>query len=310
MSRSASLPRLNIHDQIAANRWRSGLLIAIFVLFVVAVVEVIGLALGAPLPFALVGLAIAVSSVGFSYYFSDSLVLGISQARPVQKKDDPELSNLVENLCIGAGLPLPRLYLIDDGAINAFATGRNPQHAALAVTRGARQRLTKLELEGVLAHELSHVRNFDIRTMAITAVLLGMVAIAADLVLRWTWYGAGARGRYRGKGEGAGGAVLLVVAVVLAILAPLVARLIQSAVSRQREYLADASGALLTRYPEGLASALEKIAQDSDPLDVATKGTAHLFISDPFLRINRSRLNNLFSTHPDVQDRIRRLRAM
>ncbi|MSQ34160.1 MAG: zinc metalloprotease HtpX [Dehalococcoidia bacterium] len=310
MSRSASLDRLNIYDQIAANRWRSGLLIALFVLFVMAVVEVIGLALGAPLPLALIGLAIALSSVGLSYYFSDSLVLGISQARPVQKKDDSELHNLVENLCLGVGLPLPRIYLIDDGAINAFATGRNPQHAALAVTRGARQRLTKLELEGVIAHELSHVRNFDIRTMAITAVLLGMVAIAADLFLRWTWYGAGARSRYRGKGEGAGGAVLLVIAVALAILAPLVARLIQSAVSRQREYLADASGALLTRYPEGLASALEKIAQDNDPLDVATKGTAHLFISDPFLRANRSSLNNLFSTHPDVQDRIRRLRAM
>ncbi len=310
MSRSASLPRLNIHDQIAANRWRSFLLIALFVLFVVAVLEVIGLALGAPLPLAVVGLLIALLSVGFSYYFSDSLVLGISQARPVQKKDDAELHNLVENLCLGAGLPLPRVYLIDDGAINAFATGRNPQHAALAVTRGARQRLSKLELEGVIAHELSHVRNFDIRTMAITAVLLGMVVIAADLFLRWTWYGAGARGRYRGKGEGAGGAALLVIALVLAVLAPLVARLIQSAVSRQREYLADASGALLTRYPEGLASALEKIAQDADPLDVATKGTRHLFISDPFLRVNRSSLNNLFSTHPDIGDRIRRLRAM
>jgi heat shock protein HtpX len=181
--------RLNIYDQIAGNRWRSALLIGFFVLLVVVVAWVIGLALGAPLPLAIIGLVIALASAGFSYYFSDSVVLGISHAHPVEKKDDPDLYNTVENLCIGAGLPMPRLYMIDDGAINAFATGRNPKHAALCVTKGARQRLTKMELEGVIGHELSHVRNYDIRTMAITAILLGMIVIMADLFLRWTWYG-------------------------------------------------------------------------------------------------------------------------
>jgi len=204
---------------------------------------------------------------------------------------------------------MPKVYVIKEGAPNAFATGRDPKHASIAVTTGLLEKLNKLELEGVVAHELSHVRDYDTRLMLIAAVAVGLIAILVDVFLRFTWYGAGARGRYRGKGEDAGGAILLVVAVIAAVVAPIVAKVIQMSISRQREYMADASGALLTRYPEGLASALEKISGDKDPLDVSTKGTAHLWIAEPF-KGQESGFNSMFDTHPPIQERIRRLRAM
>jgi heat shock protein HtpX len=204
---------------------------------------------------------------------------------------------------------MPKVYVIQDGAINAFATGRDPQHASIAVTTGLLQKTEKLELEGVIAHELSHIGNYDTRLMMVTAVLVGLIAILVDVMLRFTWYGAGHRKRYKGKGEGGAGAIVLIVAIVALVLAPIVSRFIQLAVSRQREYLADASSALLTRYPAGLAGALEKISKDDDPLDVATKGTAHLFIANPF-KGNESSLNSLFQTHPLIEDRIARLRGM
>jgi heat shock protein HtpX len=202
---------------------------------------------------------------------------------------------------------MPKVYIIDDGAPNAFATGRDPKHASVAVTSGLLQKLDKAELEAVLAHEMSHVGNYDIRVMTITVVLVGLIALMADFFMRWTWYGAG--GRRSNKDRGGAAAILIIVAIVMAILAPIAAQLIHLAISRQREYLADASGALLSRNPDALARALEKIAADPDPLEEANKATAHLYFSNP-LREHRSFLNNLFSTHPPVAERVRLLRAM
>lgn len=311
--RARPISPLNIYTAVDANRRRTVLLICLFVLFVGAVVELVGLALGLPLAPASVvaGVAtlVALALAFWVYRASDSLVLGISEAQPAGRQEYPQLFRTVENLCIGAGLPMPNIYIIEDTAPNAFATGRDPQHASIAVTKGLLQKLEKQELEGVVAHELSHIGNYDTRLTVITAILVGFIALLVDLFLRLTWYGAGHRARYRGRGEGAVGAVLLVLAIVAIILAPLVAKLIQMAVSRQREYLADASGALLTRYPKGLAAALEKIAQDPEPLEVATKGTAHLYIANP-LKGQESFLNNLFSTHPPIESRIARLLGM
>jgi len=300
---------LAIYRHIEQNRRATWLWMFFFVLLVAAMVEVIALALGLGTGPAVATLIVASIFVLISYRFSDRVVLGMSGAREVAHDKDPDLYHLVENLCIGAGMPVPRIYIIDDTAPNAFATGRDPGHAYIVVTKGLLQKLDKLELEGVLAHELSHIRNYDIRLMTLVVMLVGLVALLADFFLRWTWYGAGHRRGNRGKGEGAGGAILLVVALVMAILAPIAAQLIHFAVSRKRESLADASGALLTRYPEGLARALEKISQDKEPLEAANKATAHLYIINP-LKDHRSWLNNLFSTHPPIQERITALRSM
>jgi len=314
MSESPSVTSaLNIYSAIAANRRKTILFVGAFVLVVAVVVEAFGVILGLPLvPASIVAGVTAVIAIIASYvaYRSgDSVVLRMSEAKPASRETHLQLFRTVENLCIGAGMPLPRIYVIEDGATNAFATGRDPEHASIAVTTGLLAKLEPLELEGVIAHELSHIRNCDIRLMMMTAVMVGLIAILVDVALRATWYGAGSRGRYRGKGEGKGGAVLLVIAVIALVLAPIIAKLIQLAVSRQREYLADASGALLTRYPPGLAGALEKISTDDDPLDAATKGTEHLYIANPF-RHNESRLNSMFSTHPPIEDRIVRLKLM
>ena len=298
-----------IYRHIEENRRATWLWMFFFVLLVAAMVEVIALALGLGTGPAIATLIVASIFVLISYRFSDRVVLGMSGAREVAHDKDPDLYHLVENLCIGAGMPVPRIYIIDDTAPNAFATGRDPNHAYIVVTKGLLQKLDKLELEGVLAHELSHIRNYDIRLMTLVVMLVGLVALLADLFLRWTWYGAGARRGNRGKGEGAGGAILLVVALLMAILAPIAAQLIRFAISRKRESLADASGALLTRYPEGLARALEKISQDKEPLEAANKATAHLYIVNP-LKNHASSLNNFFSTHPPIQERIKALRSM
>ncbi|MBU2009484.1 MAG: zinc metalloprotease HtpX [Chloroflexi bacterium] len=298
-----------MYRHIEENRRATWLWMFFFVLLVAAMVEVIALALGLGTGPAVATLIVASIFVLISYRFSDRVVLGMSGAREVAHDKDPDLYHLVENLCIGAGMPVPRIYIIDDTAPNAFATGRDPRHAYIVVTKGLLQKLDKLELEGVLAHELSHIRNYDIRLMTLVVMLVGLVALLADLFLRWTWFGAGHRRGNRGKGEGAGGAIILVVALVMAILAPIAAQLIRLAISRKREYLADASGALLTRYPEGLARALEKISQDKEPLEAANKATAHLYIINP-LKNHASSLNNLFSTHPPIQERIKALRSM
>lgn len=296
-----------IYDRIDANRRKTLLLLVLFFLVVAGASTAVGIIAGLPPGLAPVIIVFVLLFAAFSYFGSDRVALSVSGARRVTKEQEPELYRIVENLCIGAGLPMPAVYVIEDGSMNAFATGRDPEHASVAVTRGLMQKLERRELEGVMAHELSHIGNRDTLIMTTVVVLIGVVALLADLAFRLTWYGAGSRRSYRGKNSG--GAILLVVAIVAAILAPIAARLIAFAVSRQREYLADASGALLTRYPEGLARALEKISVDTDPLDAATKATEHLYFVNPLTK-HQSFLNNLFSTHPPIEERIRLLRAM
>jgi heat shock protein HtpX len=240
-----------------------------------------------------------------SYYYSDQIVLSMSGASPVTKEQEPYLWNTVEGLSLAAGVPMPRLYVIEDSAPNAFATGRDPHHAALAVTRGLLDKMNRLELEGVVGHEMAHIRDYDIRFMMLVTVLVGTVVLLSDWMTRSLWYGGGRRR----SGRGGGGGLLLVIGLVFVVLSPIIAQAMQLAISRRREFLADAEGARLTRYPEGLASALEKIAADTDPLEVANKATAHLYIYNP-LRDHGGWLNSLFSTHPPVEERIKRLREM
>lgn len=264
--------------------------------------------------FVLIAVVFSSVSAFISYFFSDKITLAISHAKEIDLKTHPELYQIVENLTIAGGLPMPHVYTIDDTAINAFATGRDPKHAVVCVTTGALSRLNKTELEGVLAHELSHVGNYDIRFMTLVVVLVGTITLLADWMVRFSFFG----GRRRSSNDNGGNGIFLLIGIVLAILSPIIATLIKLAVSRRREFLADSSGALLTRYPEGLASALEKIAQDAEPLEVANKATAHLYISNPFKtnavdengNSSTSWLANLFNTHPPIQERIKRLREM
>ncbi len=298
-----------VYDRIGQNQRDTFLLLLAFVALVAGMSIAVGIILGLPYPYAPLLIIPFLLFALFSYYSSSRVALAISQAHRVTKEEEPELFRTVENLCIGAGLPMPEVYVIEDGSPNAFATGRDPQHAAIAVTRGLLQKLDHLELEGVIAHELSHIGNYDIRIMTIVVVLVGLVALMADFMLRLTLFGAGRRRTSRGRGGGGGALIIYGIALVGVILAPIAAQIIRLAISRQREYLADASGALLTRYPEGLARALEKISADPDPLEVANKATAHLYINNP-LHEHKSFLNNLFSTHPPIKERIQRLRAM
>ncbi len=283
----------------------------LFVVFISTITFVFAGALGES-PLGLTGIALVFSglmSIG-SYYYSDKLVLATTGAKPVSEKDNPMLYKTVQNLAIGAGLPMPAVYIINDPSPNAFATGRDPKHAAVAVTTGILERLNKSELEGVLGHELSHVKNFDTRLMAITAVLVGFVAILADLFMRNLWWG-GASKRDDESSDARWQLILLIAGIVLAMLAPLVATLIQLAVSRKREFLADASGVLITRYPEALASALEKISSDPRSVRSASNATAHLFIVNPFKKQSAGKwLISLFNTHPPAEERIKILRSM
>lgn len=297
-----------IYDQIGANRLKTFLLMLAFFAVTATACIAFSLYLGLPLGFSPVIIVFVLLFAAFSYFSSDTVALNVAGARLVSEEQAPQLYRVVENLCIGAGLPMPRVYVIEDGAMNAFATGRDPKHASVAITRGLMEKLEYRELEGVMAHELSHVANRDTLLTGTTVVLVGVLALLSDLAFRMTLYGAGARNSYRDKNS-KGGGLILILALVAAILAPIAARIISLAVSRQREYLADASGALLTRYPEGLARALEKIRGDTDPLDSATKATEHLYFVNP-LSDHTSALNNLFSTHPPIDERIRLLRAM
>lgn len=245
-----------------------------------------------------------------AYWFSDKIVLKMSRAAPVEKKDAPELHNIVENLAITAGLPMPKIYLIKENQPNAFATGRNPKYAVVAVTDGLLERLDRSELEGVLAHELSHIGNRDMLISTVVVVLVGFISILSDMFLRSSFFG-GFRNRGNREGGGQAQIVFMLVGVVLSILAPLAAMLIQLAISRKREFLADASGALLTRYPEGLARALEKISSNKTPMRAANNTTAHLWLDDPFKnRGKNSWLHKMFMTHPPINERIAALRGL
>jgi heat shock protein HtpX len=247
-------------------------------------------------------------SVG-SYFAGDKLVLAASGAKEVSQQSAPQLMNVVQEMALAAGVPMPKVYVIDDTAPNAFATGRDPKHASVAITTGLLQKLDREELQGVIGHELSHVRNYDIRFSLLVAVLVGSIALLADFFLRFTFWGGGRRGGDRDKGGGGLAAILFVVAIVLAIVAPFIARLVQLAVSRQREYLADASAVELTRNPRGLEQALAKISGDREVLEVANRATQHLYFTNPIKKFEQ-RSSNMFSTHPNIVDRINRLRQL
>jgi heat shock protein HtpX len=314
-------------DLIAANKRNSVLLVVAFCLFVAVVVMVLGLAILALVDPGIVAqmdwthglvvggmaavVAFLVSLIG--YYSGSSMILAVSGARPIRHEDDPELFNVVEEMAIAAGVPMPKVYLIHDSAPNAFATGRDPQHGVVAITSGLRQKLTRDELQGVIAHEMAHIRNYDIRLMLLLAVLIGTIVMLADVFWRVLIFGGRGRSRSESRDKKGGGGVvvivLVIVAVILAVIAPLLARLIQLAVSRQREYLADASAVEFTRYPQGLANALRTLAADPTELRHASRGTAHLYIVNP-IRKFAGLSATAFSSHPPIGERIRRLEAL
>jgi heat shock protein HtpX len=295
-------------ERIAVNRRNSLLLIAGFLAFVAVFGYVIGWAwIGDPRG-AIFGLVLAfvvgtISGLA-TYYGGGRMVLAASRAKEITHDDAPVLFNVVEEMAIAAGLPMPKVYIIDDSAPNAFATGRDPEHAAVAVTSGLLEKLDRDELQGVIAHEMSHVGNFDIRYAMLVGVLVGTTVLISDFFLRGLWFGGGRR-----QGGGQGQIIMLVVAILLAILAPLFARLIQLSISRQREYLADATAVRLTRNPKGLADALQKISGDREVLEAANRATAHLYIANPIKKFEK-RSKGLFSTHPPMEKRIEILRQM
>jgi len=303
------------YQQIAANR-RNSFLLAVLV---VGILASLGFAIGyawTGRPAGALGITAFAFVIGLisalaSYYAGDRLILGVSGAHEVDERSAPQLINVVRELALAANLPMPRVYIIDDSAPNAFATGRDPEHASLAVTSGLLQKLDREELQGVIGHELSHVRNYDIRFSLLVGVLVGSVALLADFFLRATfWGGFGRRSSDEGRGGGGGlQAIAFLVAIVLAILAPIAARLVQLAVSRQREYLADASSVALTRNPHGLERALAVIATDREVLEVANRATQHLYFTNPIKKWE-DRASGLFATHPPIVDRINRLRAL
>ena len=294
-----------LYTQQDSNIRKTWLLMTVFLVLIVALGFLFGQIYGSPdnLYFA-VALSIGMNVV--AYWKSDSIALAMSHAKPIKREGNEYIYRMIENLSITAGLPMPRVYIIESDQINAFATGRDPKHSAIAVTQGALTKLENEELEGVLAHELSHIGNRDILISTVVVVLSGLIAIMADWFLRISFWG----GRSSDDNK-SGGAILLAVGLVAAILAPLAATIIQLAVSRKREFLADASGALLTRYPDGLANALEKIGNEQVPLKFAHNATAHLFISNPFKgKEGTSWFTRLFLTHPPIQERIKILRNM
>ena len=290
----------NLYQERSSNLFKTWALMLGFFLVVIALGWTISAYYGEPT--ILYGAVIfsLLMNVG-SYWFSDKLVLSMTGAKPASRQEFFDLYTVTENLSIAAGLPMPKIYVINDPAPNAFATGRDEKHAVVAATTGLLAMLDRTELEGVIGHELSHVKNRDMLVMTVAVVLAGFVAIVADIFLRMSMFGGGDRD------NGKAGAVFAVLAIVAVILAPIAAQLIQLAISRRREYLADASGALLTRYPEGLASALRKISSYSAPMRKANHATAHLFIANPFGATAGKFVNKLFATHPPVEDRIKRL---
>ncbi len=295
----------SMFEEIRHNKLKSWLIMLGFIFLIIGLGAIFGYALGS----LYLGLGLAVifsivySFIGF--YSGDAMILSMSGAKPVTKQEYPHLYHAVEGLAIAAGLKQkPKCYVIQDSALNAFATGRDPEHSSITVTSGLLEKMNREELEGVLAHEMSHIKNYDIRMMMLAAVLVGVVVLMSDFMLRSFLWGRGRRDRDSSQ------MIIILIALVMAILAPIFAQLIKLAISRKREYLADASGVALTRYPPGLASALEKISQDPDPLvDHANRATAHLFISTPFRR-TKSLAARLFSTHPPIEERIRRLKRL
>jgi heat shock protein HtpX len=305
-----------LRDEISANKRKTVLLILGTIVFVGAVGYVLGLVISSGSTEAAIGaLTIAlVISLGMSwtsYRYGDRIVLSTSRARPVTHEEEPRLHNVVEGLALAAGLPKPAVYIVPEQAPNAFATGRDPEHSSIAVTQGLLDMMNRVELEGVIGHEMSHVRDRDILLGTVVATLVGVVVLLAEFLLRWFWWG-GMGGRRDNNGNSQGNAILFAVGLALAILAPFFAQIIKLEMSRRREYLADAEGAMLTRYPPGLASALRKVAGDHTPMLTANNATAHLWLNQPSRTPGEENhwWDNLFSTHPPIEDRIKRLEEM
>ncbi|OGM12158.1 zinc metalloprotease HtpX [Candidatus Woesebacteria bacterium RBG_16_36_11] len=308
---------INIYESVSANKRKSAIIIVFFVIFVALAIYFISQAFAMYLGYqpgglGIVGLSLIISGLMslVGYYYSDKIVLTISGARLASRTKDFEFYTVAENLSIASGLPKPKLYVIEDSAPNAFATGRDPEHAVICATTGLLQKLDRTELEGVIGHELSHIKNYDSRLMSVVAVLVGTVALLGDWLIRIRWLG----GRDNSDREGNQlGVIMLIVGIIFAILSPIVAQLIQLAISRRREFLADSGSVNLTRQPSGLISALQKISSDTEPLEAANKATAHLYIVNPFKGKTKSAVStfsNLFNTHPPVEDRIKALRQM
>ena len=305
------------HTQIARNKRNSFLLIGGFLVFFVAIGLLIGYVWGRGdmvFSIATAGIAAIVALVMtlLSYFGGASAMLGLSKAHEISKADDPQLFNVVEELCLAGGLPTPRIYLIDDTAMNAFATGRNPSHASVAITTGLRSKLSRDELQGVMAHELSHVRHYDILFATLLTVMVGVLVMLCDVFLRSVlWGGVGGRRRRSSRDREGGGLyiILVIIALVLAIISPILARIIQLALSRQREYLADAGAVELTRNPQGLAGALAKLGGDEEVLEVANRATAPLYIVHPIKKFE-ARAKGIFNTHPPIEDRVKRLLSL
>jgi len=295
---------ISMHDQISANRNKSIFLISIFIAFLLFFGYIIGFIIGSWIIGMIMLAVIACIILPLQYYRGDKLILKMTKVRPATKQEFPHLVNTVEGLAIAAGVPTPKIYVTKDTAPNAFATGRNPEHSSIVVTTGLVQKLNRLELEGVIAHEMSHIQNQDIKIMMLTTVIVGIVMLLSYTITRSFLYGG-----FHGGGRDKGGGALIVIAIVFLIISPIIAKMMQLAVSRKREYLADANGAMLTRYPPGLASALAKLQADKEPLEVANKATAHLYIVNP-LKNYKGFLSNLFSTHPPIGKRIAALNAM
>jgi heat shock protein HtpX len=296
---------MTIYTQAESNIRKTWLYLSFFFVLILAIGWVLSNYFGS---FSIFWFALIFSILSsfFSYWYSDKVVLALTRARPIEKSDNPELYRIVENLCITAGLPLPKIYILDESQPNAFATGRDKDHAVIAVTRGLLEKMDKVELEGVIAHELSHIGNKDLLLETLVVVLVGLIVLLTDFFYRMSFWGR--RGR-REREEG-GNVIFFLIGLVLVILAPILAQLIKFAISRKREFLADESGALLTRYPEGLAKALEKIAKDQNPLSVANNATSHLYIANPFRGSQVNSISKLFMTHPPIEERIRALREL
>ncbi|RJO59365.1 zinc metalloprotease HtpX [Candidatus Parcubacteria bacterium] len=297
---------MTTYNQISSNKRKSLFLIAIFVIIIVGLAYVFSRAYEAGTGYVVLAIIFSLFMTLIGYFSGDKIALWTAGAVPIKKEDNPYVYRLVENLCITAGLPLPKIYIIPEPMINAFATGRNPERASIAITQGAIEKLENEELEGVIAHELSHVGNYDVRFMTLVAVLVGIISLLANWFIRINFFG-GRRSDSRG---GNIGQIFFLVGIILSVLAPIAAVLIQLSVSRKREFLADASGAQLTRYPEGLARALEKIGQQEGKMRGASTATAHLFIANPFGAHTSKGLSHWFSTHPPVEERIKILRSM
>ncbi|MFA6428614.1 MAG: M48 family metallopeptidase [Candidatus Buchananbacteria bacterium] len=293
-----------MYNQIAANKRRTIILISVFVILIMAIGYFFSQYFQAGSGFLVLAVVISIAMSLISYYSGDKIALWTAHAKPITKADNPYVYRLVENLCLTAGLPLPKIYLIADPAINAFATGRDPQHASLALTLGAVEKLQNEELEGVIAHELSHIKNYDIRLMMVVLVLVGIIALLSDWFIRGSLFSRGQR-----SDENKLNPIIALIGIILIILSPIIAQLIKLAISRRREFLADADGVLLTRYPEGLAGALTKIAQDNLPLQQANNATAHLYLANPFGGTKKL-FSRLFATHPPIEERIKALKNM